>query len=248
MDLYQPSTATITTDPLADPLRGKTRHKSAAVIDLDRIQPDPEQPRKTFPADELAKLGASIKAKGVLLPIRVLWDEARGTYVIVDGERRWRAARMAGLTQIDAVVHATPLTAEEKIELALVANTMRQDLDPMERAQAFQKVLDAKQCSIRQLAMEMGIDHSTISRAVALLRPAEPAAERDGRAASRKRAGKPSNVRTIRVAGGVTVTITGRRPRTNEEIVASLREALALLARESEATTASDGRCHAEAA
>ena len=78
-------------------LDGVTRAKNAASIPVEKIDRDPDQPREEFDAEALGRLAESLKARGQLQPIRVRWDEGRGVYVIVCGERRWRAARMAGL-------------------------------------------------------------------------------------------------------------------------------------------------------
>src|SRR5215831_4865951 len=83
--------------PIPDRLRGIARTPNAAEIPLDKIDRDPDQPREEFEPEALARLADSIRTRGQLQPIRVRWDEERSSYIIVRGERRWRAARMAGL-------------------------------------------------------------------------------------------------------------------------------------------------------
>jgi ParB family chromosome partitioning protein len=85
-------------------LQGVTRVKNVAQIPVEKIGPDPDQPREEFDEEALGRLADSLKARGQLQPIRVRWDEGRGLYVILVGERRWRAARMAGLPTLSAVI------------------------------------------------------------------------------------------------------------------------------------------------
>ena len=87
-----------------DRLQGVARSKNAAEIPVDRIGPDPDQPREEFDAEALGRLAESLKTRGQLQPIRVRWDEEQGAYVIVCGERRWRAAELAGLPTMSCVI------------------------------------------------------------------------------------------------------------------------------------------------
>ncbi len=113
---------------------GVTDLTSAKVIELDRIAPDPDQPRRTFDPDRLEELAASIRSEGVLQPIAVRYDEDLGTYVIVHGERRWRASKLAGLREIPAVVRDVP--AERRLVQQLMENVVRDDLNAVDRAAA----------------------------------------------------------------------------------------------------------------
>lgn len=106
----------------------------AKIIQLDRIEPDPEQPRKEFNADTLAELAASIRVDGVLQPIAVRYDASRDTYVIIHGERRWRAARIAGIDAVPAIVRDVP--EERRLLQQLVENIVREDLNALDRAAA----------------------------------------------------------------------------------------------------------------
>ncbi len=107
---------------------------TAKEILLDRIVPDPEQPRRTFDPDKLDELAASIRIEGVLQPIVVRYDEERDTYVVVHGERRWRAARLAGLDRLPAIVRDVP--PERRLIQQLMENIVRDDLNPIDRAAA----------------------------------------------------------------------------------------------------------------
>ncbi len=106
----------------------------AKVIDLDRIHPDPAQPRRTFDPDRLEELADSIRAEGVLQPIVVRFDADNDRYVIVHGERRWRASRDAGLASIPALIRDVPV--ERRLVQQLMENVVRDDLNAVDRAAA----------------------------------------------------------------------------------------------------------------
>jgi ParB family transcriptional regulator, chromosome partitioning protein len=150
-------------------LKGIVRSKNAAEIPIGRIGPDPDQPREEFDADALDRLAESLKAKGQLQPIRVRWDEGRGSYVIICGERRWRAAQRAGLETMTAVIVDGPIEAGELLALQMIENCVREDLQPIEQAKAFRALIDRNGWSARQVARELGIVQSNVVRALALL-------------------------------------------------------------------------------
>jgi ParB family transcriptional regulator, chromosome partitioning protein len=148
---------------------GVTRAKNVCVIPLDKIARDPNQPREEFDPDALRRLADSLKERGQLQPIGVRWDEALGVYVIVFGERRWRAAGMAGIPTVNALVMEGAISPEELIVVQLVENAVREDLRPIEQARAYRKLMDAKGCSARQIARELAVDQARVVRALALL-------------------------------------------------------------------------------
>jgi ParB family chromosome partitioning protein len=152
-------------------LQGVTKSKDVAEIAVEKIAPDPDrpQPREEFDEDALARLAESLKARGQLQPIRVRWDEGRRLYVILVGERRWRAARMAGLPTLSAVIVDRPMEPGELLAIQLVENCLREDLKPIEQARAFRALMDSNGWSARQLARELAIDNSGVIRALALL-------------------------------------------------------------------------------
>lgn len=113
---------------------GVTDLVEAKQVRLDRIEPDPNQPRREFDDDALDELAASIRAEGVLQPIAVRYDEERDVYVILHGERRWRAARRAGLTAIPAILRDVP--EERRLLQQLMENIVREDLNALDRAAA----------------------------------------------------------------------------------------------------------------
>jgi ParB family chromosome partitioning protein len=150
-------------------LQGVAKSKNAIEVPVDKIQPDPDQPREEFEAEALERLAESLKAKGQLQPIRVRWDEGRGVYVIIMGERRWRAAVMARLPVMTCVVHEGTLDPGEQLALQLVENALREDLRPVEQAKAYRKLMDMHNWSGNRLAKELAIDQAAVSRALALL-------------------------------------------------------------------------------
>ena len=138
-------------------------------VGLDQLMPDPTQPRKTFDGDALQRLAASLVARGVLQPLRVLWDADRETYLIVTGESRWRAARVAGLTHLPCIpVEGEPDEADLLAD-RIAENSLRNDLRPLEFARALAKLKALKGCNSQTLSKELGISGAAITRAESLL-------------------------------------------------------------------------------
>ena len=150
------------------------KSKNAVEVPLDKIVPDPDQPREEFEPESLERLAESLKARGQLQPIRVRWDEAQGKYVLICGERRWRAARIAGIATMSCVVSEGPIDAGELLALQLVENCLREDLRPIEQAKAFKALMDRNGWSGNQAAKVLGIAQPTVVRALALLDLPEP--------------------------------------------------------------------------
>jgi ParB family chromosome partitioning protein len=148
---------------------GRRRLDAGSMIRLDRIGPDPEQPRKESDEESLARLADSLRSRGQLQPIRVRWDDAADRYIVVIGERRYRAAIMAGMEAIACVVVSGNPVPEDLLEDQLVENALREDLKPIEQARAYQALLAARGLSQRQLAERLQIGHASIARALALL-------------------------------------------------------------------------------
>ena len=136
-------------------------------IPLQQIRPNEEQPRDSFDTDKLHELAESIRANGLIQPITVqkLGPE---NYRIIAGERRWRAARIAGLTTIPALVRN--VDQQRVLELALIENIQREDLNPIEVATAFQRLATEHGLSHEQIAERTGKDRSTITNFLRLLR------------------------------------------------------------------------------
>ena len=151
-----------------DALLSATPARDETLIDIavDQIAPNPRQPRKAFDPVPLAELARSIKASGMIQPV-VVRRGPRG-YQLIAGERRWRAARDAGLERIPAIVREA--TDAESLELALVENLLREDLNPMEEAEAYQKLLAELDWTQEQLGERVGRDRSSIANALRLFR------------------------------------------------------------------------------
>src|SRR3954447_15106737 len=150
-------------------LEGVTRAKNFVEIVTDRIVRDENQPREVFTEAELGELAGSITTRGLLQPIRVRWDAGQGMYVIVAGERRWRASRMAGLKAVPCVIHEGAMTESAILQDQVIENMLRQDLRPIEQARAYRKLMELESWSARQLARELHIPDASVARALALL-------------------------------------------------------------------------------
>ena len=138
----------------------------ASEVAVDRLEPNPWQPRSAMDPGRLAELSDSIRQSGVVQPILV---RPRGDrFQIIAGERRWRAARTAGLTTVPVVVRDVP--DEELLELALVENIQRQELTPLEEAQAFQRLQTELGLTQEEVARRVGRERSTVANTLRLLR------------------------------------------------------------------------------
>jgi len=136
---------------------------------LSDVIADPAQPRQRFDDERLEELVASIKEKGILQPIVVRKGPGPGTsYIVVAGERRLRAARRAGLTDVPVLVK--DVATSEALELALIENLQREDLNPIEEAQAYQRLLESEDYTQDVLARRLGKNRSTIANTLRLLR------------------------------------------------------------------------------
>lgn len=146
--------------------RGSAAETAAHAIPIDRVRRNPHQPRLDFDDESLAELTASIATHGVLQPI-IVRDAADGGYELIAGERRLRAARAAGLTEIPAVIRDS--TANELLELALVENVQRSDLNPIEEASAYRELIDRFGLSHEAVARQVGKSRVAVSNALRLL-------------------------------------------------------------------------------
>src|SRR4051812_26664583 len=149
--------------------QGAARLKDALAIKLDKIVADPNQPRKEFDPAGLADLAESLKARGELQPIRVRWDEGAGKWVVIAGERRYRAAQLAGLATLVCIEATRPQSEDEILEDQLVENCLRSDLKPVEQARAFRTLMDRRGWSYRQLGAALNLSSAHITRSMALL-------------------------------------------------------------------------------
>lgn len=143
-------------------------------LPLREIEPDPGQPRKTFEDQALSELAASIAEHGLLQPIAVR-PRPTGGYVIIAGERRWRAARLAGLAEVPVVVK--DVTDEQAMELALVENLQREDLDPVEQAAGIRELMDRCGLTQEQAAGKLGKSRSAVANSLRLMNLPDEALE-----------------------------------------------------------------------
>jgi ParB family chromosome partitioning protein len=145
----------------------------AFLCPVDAITPHPGQPRQRFDPEKLQELVQTIREKGVLSPILVR-SHGEG-YQLISGERRWRAAKMAGLKEIPAILRE--VSDQEALELSLIENIQREDLSPLEEARAYQALMELHNTTQEELAKRLGKDRSTLANALRLLKLPKPAQE-----------------------------------------------------------------------
>ena len=148
-------------------MRGEAAPKPTRTLPVAFLKPGKYQPRKNFADDALAELAASIKEKGVLTPILVR-PLGADSYEIVAGERRWRAAQMAKLHDVPVVVRE--LADAEALEIAIIENVQRADLNPIEEAAAYQELIDRFGRTQEQVAQEVGKSRPHVANTIRLLR------------------------------------------------------------------------------
>ncbi len=147
--------------------RAATSGGTLLSLALDAIDPNPDQPRATLAPEALEALAASVRATGILQPVVVAPADAAGRHQLIAGERRWRAARLAGLQRVPAIVRE--VDARERLELALVENVVREDLSPIDVAQACACLIEDFGQSHGELAARLGRSRPAISNLVRLL-------------------------------------------------------------------------------
>jgi ParB family chromosome partitioning protein len=151
---------------LGDDIAPASAVATPSEIDIDLIQPNPQQPRTRFTESALDELSQSISANGVIQPILV--RRVGDRYEIVAGERRWRAAQRAGLRKIPAVVREVP--DDKLLELALIENIQRQELNPIEEAKAYRQLIDSIGFTQEAIAASVGRDRTLIATSLRLLK------------------------------------------------------------------------------
>ncbi len=186
----------------------------SSEIAIDRIVPNPKQPRRTFIEEELQELSDSIRAKGVLQPILVRPDPSNGEmFEIIAGERRWRAARRAGLTSIPAVVRA--MDDREMLEIAIIENVQRSDLNAVEEAEAYKALIDRFGRTQDSVATQVGKSREHVSNTLRLLNLPDDVREHvragklsAGHARAILKTQDPSAIATVVIAKGLSVRDT----------------------------------------
>ena len=147
--------------------------RGAAEIRLDAIAPNPHQPRRQMDESSIAELAASLKSTGLVQPIVV--RQVDGGYQLIAGERRWRAAKLAGLSTLPAIVR--DVDSFTQAQMALVENIQREDLNPIDRAQSYRALMSQLGLTQAELASRLGEDRSSIANFLRLLDLAEPVRE-----------------------------------------------------------------------
>ena len=149
---------------------GRRPVRNYGSVPIEQVVPDPSQPRTEFNEDSLQELSASFANKGQLQPIRVRWSEGEGAWIIIAGERRWRAAQIAGLATIDCYFHEGELSSSEILEEQIIENLQRRALQPMEEARSFDSLIKMNNWKKKQVASALGIHPAKVSRALKLLK------------------------------------------------------------------------------
>lgn len=146
-------------------LKQNTENKEVSFLPISQIEPNPLQPRKTFEEDALLELAETMKNYGVLQPILVI--KKQKTYEIVTGERRWRAAKLAGLKEMPVIIKE--LTEKDLAEISLIENIQREDLNVMEEAMAYKRLLEEFSLTHDELASHIGKSRAAITNTLRLL-------------------------------------------------------------------------------
>jgi ParB family chromosome partitioning protein len=175
---------------------GETEKKAGRelLIPLDKLLPNPDQPRKHFAEAELRELSDSIREHGIIEPV-IAEDAGGGNYTIIAGERRCRAARLAGLTEAPVILRS--YSDEKRMEVSLIENIQREDLNPIEEASAYKRLMEFSGLSQDEVAAKVGKNRSTVANALRLLKL--PAAVRED---IEKGDLSPGHARAILAVGG----------------------------------------------
>ena len=147
------------------PVSGELPHKGVLRLPIESLRRDATQPRKVFDEEKLKELAESIRAQGLIQPILVRRDG--DGHRIIAGERRWRAAQLAGLQEVPAIVREA--SDAEAFELALVENLQRADLNPIEEAEGYRRLIDEYALTQEQVSQRVGKDRSSVANALRLL-------------------------------------------------------------------------------
>lgn len=155
------------TDKVSKPVKPKSNHAADAVmIDINKVEPNREQPRKKFDEDALIELSESIKQFGILQPL--LCQERDDYYEIVAGERRWRAAKLAGLKEVPVIIKK--LTNQQIMEISLIENIQREDLNPIEEALAYKRLLEEFKLKQDDVAERVSKSRTAVTNTMRLLK------------------------------------------------------------------------------
>lgn len=168
---------TIATPSAADKYGGAIKSRAFAELPVDEVHRDETQPRTVFDEGDLQRLSESIKRFGQLSPIRVRRDEARGLWVVLVGERRLRACKLAGLQRVRVEFVEREMTEADVLAEQTVENVVRADLLPVEQGRAYKRLMDMHEWTAKDLSEAIGVEPTTVYRSLALLRLPEDVAD-----------------------------------------------------------------------
>ena len=171
-EVKEPQKKTSTKKPTQETVKEVVKEvvkKVEPTVNINRIEPNKNQPRKHFDEDSLAELADSIKQYGIVEPLVVA--KRKGYYELIAGERRWRAARMAGLKEVPVVIK--DYTEQQIVEIALIENIQRQDLNPIEEAHAYARLIDEFNLKQDEVAERVSKSRTTITNSLRLLKLTE---------------------------------------------------------------------------
>ena len=148
-------------------LENSSEDNSYCYVKISEVEPNKEQPRKNFDAESLSELADSIKNYGVLQPLLVKPIQGSDSYSIVAGERRWRAARLAGLKEVPVIIRE--ITPKEQSEIALIENLQREDLSPLEEAFGYKSLIETYSLTQEEVSKSVGKSRSAVTNSLRLL-------------------------------------------------------------------------------
>lgn len=166
LDSLIPVAATETTSKTGDKKESKDINKDVTILNINKIEPNREQPRKNFDEDSLTELADSIKQFGVIQPIVV--QDRKDYYEIIAGERRWRAAKIAGLKEVPVIIKN--YTEQEIVEISLIENIQREDLNPIEEAKAYKRLLTEFHLKQDEIAERVSKSRTAVTNSMRLLK------------------------------------------------------------------------------
>jgi ParB family transcriptional regulator, chromosome partitioning protein len=166
--------ALITDSDMAQAMSEPRTPGEPASVPIGKLKPNPNQPRKDFDPGSLGELAESIRSHGVIQPI-IVEEDGSGGYIIVAGERRFRAASLAGLEEVPVIVRK--FSEGKKLEIALIENIQREDLNPIEEAQAYRNLMELTSLTQEEVSERVGKNRSTVANSLRLLKLPEDIVE-----------------------------------------------------------------------
>lgn len=149
---------------------GRRALRTFGTLEIEKLMPDPDQPRTDFDEQEIEHLAQSIREKGQFHPIRVRWSDAHGKWIIISGERRFRAIKKAGLPTAECYFQEGELSKTDILEQQLIENLLREDLKPIEEASAFDELMKLNGWTAKELSSAIRVSPAKIARSLSLLK------------------------------------------------------------------------------